>query len=691
MVYIACWLVAVLCVWAAPLAAQVRTVSADQEKMWLRHLIPLPHEISIGQKMVLSPNSVRITTGDDSTEIEQNAADELRRLLASRAGSRAQPGSKAADTAFEVLIGVAGRGMIRGMVPDSDMRRLRALPNREQAYLIRPVGKAKLVVTALHPKGVYHGARTLHQLLEARLSEGRVEVPLARVTDWPDLEERGLWNFPNPEEWVPWMAALKLNYGKMARTKLLPIERGKKNGVVIETELYQAARRQAFHYQPYLIHFNFLHASGLFRAYPELAGEGDTALAGRYFAHKTGNQHRAPKADHPLFQKLLAEWLGDFAAQGVEEVSCWLSERPAEDEGRPASSPGQEVSETRALLGALREVRKTYPSFGIRIFLSTVQPGRYYRVMAETPSDIKIERACATKLERIPHLPRDLFRNPMLDHYSASGRWIASYDVPITANARVDTPEFMVPESSAHRVRDYLGQLIERKIRGAYGMMAWGDHGKQTCGYNIHALAEFAWNHKGRSEKEFSIAWATREGYKDPERVGEWAELMGPVEFDVYDSDFPIVYSWGKAAKMIEQRERPYLGEGIFRYYSDREDFDRKIAACDRALEIARGFENPYLADETRVVRSYVRLAKSLYEVAELVAMNEFRDLASQARLRGELDQLAAAGEENASAIRQWRRRLGPQPWHQRVHDAIQAVEATVNDVREFVSGRYFY
>ena len=289
--------------------------------MWLRHLIPLPHEISIGEKMVLSPGSVRITVEDGSTEIEQNAADELRRLLASPAGAgaslgKARPGSSAADTAFEVLIGVAGRGMIRGIVPDSDMRRLRALPNREQAYLIRPVGKAKLVVTALHPQGVYHGVRTLHQLLEARLSAGRVEVPLARVTDWPDLEERGLWNFPNPEEWVPWMAALKLNYGKMARTKLLPIERGKKNGVVIETELYQAARRQAFHYQPYLIHFNFLHASGLFRAYPELAGEGDAALAGRYFAHKSGNQHRAPKAAHPLFQKLLAEWLGDFAAQG---------------------------------------------------------------------------------------------------------------------------------------------------------------------------------------------------------------------------------------------------------------------------------------------------------------------------------------------------------------------------------------
>ena len=31
--------------------------------------------------------------------------------------------------------------------------------------------------------------------------------------------------------------------------------------------------------------------------------------------------------------------------------------------------------------------------------------------------------------------------------------------------------------------------------------------------------------------------------------MAEWATLMGPVEFDVYDSDFPICYSWGKASE----------------------------------------------------------------------------------------------------------------------------------------------
>jgi len=222
-------------------------------------------------------------------------------------------------------------------------------------------------------------------------------------------------------------------------------------------------------------------------------------------------------------------------------------------------------------------------------------------------------------------------------------------------------------------------------------MMAWADNGKATCGFNVHALAEYAWNVDGRSEQEFAIAWATREGYQDPEKVGEWADLMGPIEFDVYDSDFPIAYSWGKYVEMVRQRRRPYLGEGVFRYYSSSEDFDRKIAISDRALTIAETFESDYLANETRVVRSYVRLAKGLYEVAELVATEDFRDLESQQRLRQALDRLGDAGEENVASIKSWRSALGPKPWHYRVHDAIKGTEDTVDAVTDFVTGRYFY
>ena len=107
-------------------------------------------------------------------------------------------------------------------------------------------------------------------------------------------------------------------------------------------------------------------------------------------------------------------------------------------------------------------------------------------------------------------------------------------------------------------------------------------------------------------------------------------------------------------------------------------------------MMIAEGFENKYLANETRVVRSYVRLAKGLYEVAERVATDELRTVESQSALRNNLDELAAAGKENVEAIRHWRGALGPEPWHYRVHDAIKGTEETVGAITEFVTGRYF-
>ena len=666
-----------------PLFGRVVAVPPAEEQLWARHLIPLPKEVSIGNKAVLAAGDVAISTDADAGEITRTAAAELRELFGDATGS-----GQAGDS-FAARLGLIDSPNIRQYASADLVRRLEALPNHRQAYLITPIEDRGLLLTAADPRGLYYAARTLHQLVEPFATEKQVAIPLATIVDWPDLEERGLWNFPKPAEWVPWMASLKMNYGKMGETSLKRIERGMPNGVMINHDLYRSAARMGFEYQPFLTHFNFLDRHGLYEAYPELAGKGDGALAGRYFAHKQGSQHRVPNAADPLFRKLLAEWLRDFARQGVTEVSCWLSERPGEDGGLETTAIGQDVMEARAIMEALREVRKKYPDFSIRVFLSTVPTGRYYRVIAELPEDIKIERACATKIERVLHLPRDLLRNPMLDHYAAQGRWIASYDVPITANARVDTPEFMVPESSAHRVRDYVRQLIERRFKGAYGMMAWYDNGRATCGFNVHALAEYAWNLNGRSEKEFAVAWATREGYREPEKVGEWAELMGPIEFDVYDSDFPLVYSWGKATKMIAQRRRPYLGEGIFRYYTSREDFDRKIAATDQALAIAEGFENKYLANETRVVRSYVQLIRGLYEVAEQVATDDLRTLESLSTLRANIDELGAAGKENVETIRRWRGALGPEPWHYRVYDAIKGTEDTVKAVTEFVTGRY--
>jgi len=170
-----------------------------------------------------------------------------------------------------------------------------------------------------------------------------------------------------------------------------------------------------------------------------------------------------------------------------------------------------------------------------------------------------------------------------------------------------------------------------------------------------------------------------------------WAALMGPVEFDVYDSDFPVCYSQGKAVEMVKNRRRPYLGEGMFRYYLDEEDFARKRATCAEALEIAAELAETDFAHETRVAASYVDLAHGVYQVAEQLATAELESLENQAALLKALEQLEGAGQANTAAIRTWRSALGPEPWHPRVCDAIAATERTVAEIGRFVRERYIF
>lgn len=659
------------------------TFDADPTR-WMRHLMPLPHEIAIEGTVSCRPEEVSIRVAPDAGEIERHAAETLERLFVERTGKHPE------GTGFTILLGgVDASGTVDGHPVDTG--RLGICPNSEQAYLIHPEGRNLLILAALNGRGVYYAARTLHQLLEPALTPEQVALPLVRVIDWPDLDERGMWNIPEPPVWIPWMASLKLNYGKMAATRLHPMERGKPNRADIDAGLYRNAGLKGFRYTPFIIHLNFLHDKGMYRAYPELAGQGDGALTGRYIAHKQGNQHRVPCASNPLLITILREWMEDIARPGADEVSCWLSERPGQCGCSACTAVGQFVLEARAFVAAWKQVRQIYPGFHIRLFLSTTTLERDYRILAETDPEVKIERACATEMERVTHLPRDLFVNPLLDHYAVQGRWIATYDVPISANGRVDTPEFKVPHRSAHRIRDYVAQVIRRRYSGAYGMMAWANMGREICGFNVCALAEWSWNLNGRTEKEFAVAWALREGYTDPEAVGAWAELMGPVEFDVYDSDFPICYSWEKAAIMVQKRQRPYLGEGMFRYYADLKDFDRKLRICDQALHIAETSGYDDLAHETRVVRSYIELARCVFLVAEQRAVSDLTDPSNQTTLWSFVERLRQAASDNVSALRTWRTALGPEPWHHRVHDAIQGAETTAQEIARIVADQDMY
>ncbi len=659
------------------------TVTEPEQKDWLRRVIPLPKEVSLCAKVILPPEDIALVLRSGAGDIEKNAFGQIETLFRQTTGAVPDGGK------FTVIVGVMDD---RGELCDCKVgqaERLRGAPNRDQGYIIQPSGDDKLLVTAIDEVGVFYGVQTFVQLLSPCLSSGQAVIPLAEVFDWPDTEERGVWNHPEEEEWMEWTSEVKLNYSNTPRTDLKRIERGQPNRASFDAEFARKAQLRGYRSIAQITHLNFLHLHGLFEAYPELAGKGDGALAGHYHAHRRGgHQHRVPFAAHPKLAEILAEWMTDLARQGAREICCWLTERPAED-GRPETADvGQFVLEARACLNAWREAREAYPDLEMRLFLSTTTFQRDYRVLAEAPPEIKVIRCCITEEERIQHLPRDLFRNPLFDHYAEQGRWIGTYDVPLNANGRVETPEFKIPMRSAHRIRDFVGQLVKRRYVLICGMMAWQTTTRETCEFNVTAMAEWAWNAEGRDEREFALAYAMRKGLNH-EKVAEWSDIMGPVSFDVFDSMWPECYAWGIAIDLVKRRDRPYLGEGMFRYYESPEAFTEKLAACDRAMAAAQSIENPDFANETRVVRSYVDLARTIWQVAFLVASDELDSPAGQTKLQGQLRELESAGAENVSAIDHWRSGLGPKPWHQRVHDAITGTSNTVDEIKRHVTACY--
>ena len=161
---------------------------------WLRYVLPLPKEIRIEGEVSVSPEAISVTVCGAEDAAVNLAAEQLRGLLGE--------GNEAGGKAFEIVLGtVDSHSRLGGKVVDEG--RLAGLPNREQAYVIRPDGRGRLLLAGLEGVGAAYAACTLGQLLGPFTTKAHVRIPLLSVTDWPDVAERGLWNFPDPANWIP--------------------------------------------------------------------------------------------------------------------------------------------------------------------------------------------------------------------------------------------------------------------------------------------------------------------------------------------------------------------------------------------------------------------------------------------------------------------------------------------------------
>ncbi|NQT14024.1 MAG: hypothetical protein HQ582_14820, partial [Planctomycetes bacterium] len=275
-------------------------VPESEQARWVRCLLPLPKQVSIDQKVELPAAEVKLTVARAVGGPVETAADELRSLFKEKGGADCRDGR------FEILMGVCdAQGNLNGMaVPDA--AQLADLPNRDQAYVIRPLGDTRLVLAAIDERGVYYAAQTLRQLLENNFHDGKVTIPLVAVTDWPDLAQRGLWGGSANRD-VVWMSQHKMNLVESHVD--LGVTGDRRGRAAADQELVDLGRRHALNFVPVITHLNGLGRRGVYKVCPELRGQGDRAV------HPTHKELVAPCCSQPKLIELLADWMTALAEQ----------------------------------------------------------------------------------------------------------------------------------------------------------------------------------------------------------------------------------------------------------------------------------------------------------------------------------------------------------------------------------------
>lgn len=647
---------------AKPPALAVEPISSAAAQAMLDRVIPLPKENSITRQVRVPRAAIRVELAPDAGELEQRAAAKLRTVL----GCGQEPGARS----FEILLGVLDdRGRVAGVDLPGAAARLGALPNADQAYLFRPMGDDRLILTGLTGLGVHYAALTLRQLL-ATDSSAAVAVPLVEITDWPDLSRRGMWDDAFTAEQIEWMADHKLNLVEVeARLRVGADGRGMvtrlpmKGPEEIDGQSYPTfCWQRGVRCPPIILHFDLLERTGLYERYPALRGQGAPPASRRI----------APCARRPEFSQVLADWIAALAGRPhVEEVVVWLSEENAQCGCDECRAVGQYVMESRAVARAWQEVRGEYPALRLRLLLTQGSYPVNDQILAELPPEIGVTYYHGIKTY-------DSSRDPMipfsLREAAADGR-VVGVCPQLTVSWAV-----VCPWSCPQFVRRRMTEFVDKGI-GLLSGYATPD--TRLYAFNVAAAAEWSWNAHGRDERAFTRAWATRQGIADPETAADWAMQLGPTSWDLYGALVPyhFIPQWGLAARMVRSRVRPILGEDLFRYFPSEEAMDEGLANCDRALVLAQRLGEPALVEETLVVRGYLSMVRAIYRIADGVWRG------APPLSAGELAQrqaaLIEAGQQTNAALRRWEKLFGEGSGGNRFTGTLELSEKVTAGIEE--------
>ncbi len=360
-----------------------------------------------------------------------------------------------------------------------------------QSYIIEPQMTGKiysgLKIKAYSDLGVLYGVRTLIQALS--LDGDEVTIPKIKVADWPDMEFRGQWGGTSNCD-IPYISQYKFNAidGKV----LVNADEEGNATVVHSNRLYEEANQYGIDIAATIPHLELIARKGFI-------GSNNDLLA-------TPSEERKNRSDYFPFlcmsaqatKDMIVDWFRQTAKHPmVNKILIWLSEEESKCYCDKCVDHEPYSLEVKCLLDAYKEIRKEYPELELGIMLSQGSFKVTKQIADMLPKEVSLTFYDGGRTYDSGRYEMVL---PSLLNYVKKGGLLGIYP-QITHSWRTVFP-MMSPYFIKYRCNEFVNKKLHRIISYSVPDNRYHD-------YNLLAFLEWLWNNKGRSEKEFTIAYAT--------------------------------------------------------------------------------------------------------------------------------------------------------------------------------------
>lgn len=629
------WVVSLLA--ACLLAGSPVKGKEESIKKWSNRVIPLPKQLQVQGSRWVSPRDVSLVLPRPMNPVLRTAKALLNPLSAGAKG-------------FEIqLVLTADTSQCPRYIRSS----LATLPNRDQAYAIRPIrrdGKFQgLLLAANTPLGLLYAARTLAELVRPPSSQQKAEeFPEVSILDWPDLAERGEWSSYRNKPDFRWMADRKFNVVDLQ----FPLGFSSTGAptVTVNRKMVAEATSLGIKIVPIIWHMNELARTGIFHYHPEVActPEPGKPLPTDYEPVVCFSQ--------PKTVEILADWIREFLSiPGINEVNIWLSE-----ENSPCYCPlyrgaNPYVQQVKGIEEAFDRARQGHPGAVLQILTTQGSYSSNDKVLAASSPGTEIVYYDGGRTYDSSHRPMIY---PLLENFARSGRWLGVY--PQLTNSWRTVFPFTGPQFIHARMKEFTD-------KGLSGMIGYATPTNVYYDFNVTAAAEWSWNSNGRSPRDFAEAYAHQAGIHDPQRFAEWAELVGNVGWDlaggraveklIYPERVLFDGKPGSSTPKVEDLRPMQFGQGFWSEIPNRKHFEADMASAQQALKLAEAVGNERMIDESRSDLGLLKLLDGLMGLSATSALPKDQRVETAKAALAEIDD---AARMIAVSVYQWGMSVNP-------------------------------